>query len=98
MLAFAPRIPQRLLEALVRLDDPAVPIAETYRRLGEQADRMGITRPSYQRVRVLVHLFRRIRRRPSKARLGWGLAVRIRARPLELFVDHVAGIGVRRLE
>ena len=41
MPAAAPRIPRRVLEALVRLDDRTVPIAETYRRVAIVADRHG---------------------------------------------------------
>jgi hypothetical protein len=94
--AFAPRIPQRLLETLVRLDDRSVPIAETHRRLGDAADAMGITRPSYQRVRELVHESRRIRRGPTTGRVLWEVAVRARS-PEEL-LDHVSGIEVRPIE
>jgi hypothetical protein len=100
VLAFAPRIPKRLLAALVRLDDPSVPIAETHRRLGEQADRMGITRPSYQRIRELVHQIRRIRpaRRPARLGLRVALRARVHGRALEVLVAHESGIGIRRLE
>jgi hypothetical protein len=94
--AFAPRISHRLLEALARLDDPSVPIAETNRRLGDEAARLGLTRPSYQRVRELVHEHRRINRGPSTARVLAEIALRARA-PEEL-LDHLAGIGVRSLE
>ncbi|HET8605986.1 MAG TPA: hypothetical protein VFL66_03045 [Gaiellaceae bacterium] len=55
MVACSPRISPLLLVALERLDDPSVPIAETARRLGREADRLGLTRPSYDRVRELVH-------------------------------------------
>jgi hypothetical protein len=94
--SFAPRISHRLLEALARLDDPSVPIAETNRRLGEEALRIGLTKPSYQRVRELVHQHRRINRGPSTARVLAEIALRARA-PEEL-VEHVAGIGVRPLD
>ncbi len=33
--------------------------------MGAEAERLGLTRPSYQRVRELVHEARRIRRGPS---------------------------------
>jgi hypothetical protein len=100
VLAFAPRIPKRLLDALIRLDDRSVPIAETHRRLGERADQMGITRPSYQRIRELVHQIRRIRPARGPARLGLRMALRtrLRGRALEAFVAHETGVGVRRLE
>jgi len=55
----APRIDQRLIAALARLDDDTEPIAVTYRRLGRVAELLGIVRPSYEQVRVLVHSERR---------------------------------------
>jgi hypothetical protein len=61
VLSFAPRLSPKLLEAIVRYDDRKVPIAETYRRVGREAERLGLPRPSYQRVRVLVHAARRAR-------------------------------------
>jgi hypothetical protein len=54
----APRYDPRLLEALLRLDDRAVPIAEVGRRLGRAADELGLTRPSYVHVRRLVTALR----------------------------------------
>ena len=90
MLAFAPRIPPRLLEALVRLDDPGVPIADTYRRVADHAERHGMRRPSYERIRELVHEFRRLRRRgPTTASVLVDVA--FRARPPEAFVTHLYG-------
>ncbi|MDP8911036.1 MAG: hypothetical protein M3M94_03095 [Actinomycetota bacterium] len=76
----APRISPRLLEAVVHLDDPAVPIAEDSRRVGSEADRLGLTRPSYERIRLLVHESRRVRRRPTTANILVDVAMR--ARPL----------------
>jgi hypothetical protein len=61
--ASAPRIPQRLLEAIVHLDDGRAPIAEIIRLVGTEADRLAITRPSYERIRQLIHESRRLRRR-----------------------------------
>jgi hypothetical protein len=52
-----------LLEALTRLDDGRVPIAEVCRRVGAEADRRDLTRPSYERIRELVHVERSLRRR-----------------------------------
>lgn len=92
MLAFAPRIPQRLLEALARVDNPSLPIAEINRRLGAEAERLGLRRPSYQRVRVLVHQLRRWRRRPTTTSVLVDIA--FRARPFDALLDHVSGIGV----
>jgi hypothetical protein len=92
----APRIGPRLLAALVRLDDERVPIAQTCRRLGAEADGLGLTRPSYQRVRVLVHESRRLRRGPTTASVL--LDVAMRTRPPEALLDHVSGVGVPRLD
>ena len=92
MLAFAPRIPQRLLVALGRLDDPGLPFAEINRRLGAEAARLGLPRPSYQRVRELLHQLRRLRRGPTTAQVLVDIA--FRARPPAAFLDHVSGVGV----
>jgi hypothetical protein len=90
--AFAPRISPRLLEAIVRLDDRSVPIAETCRRVGREAERLGLPRPSYQRVRVLVHEARRLRRGPSTSSVLVDVAFRVR--PPEALVDQLSGVGV----
>ncbi len=95
MPTFAPRISRKLIEAIVRLDDRSVPIAETSRRVGREAERLGLTRPSYQRVRELVHESRRIRRGPSTASVLVDVA--FRARPPESIADHLSGVGVPAL-
>lgn len=94
MRKFAPRISPRLLEALIRFDDRSVPIAEVNRRVGAEAVRLGLPRPSYQRIRVLVHESRRLRqlRGPSTASVLVDIA--LRARPPEALADHLSGIGV----
>jgi hypothetical protein len=83
MTASAPRIAQPLLEALPRLDDGTRPIAEICRLLGAEADSRGLTRPSYERVRALVHEFRAIdgrrTRGPSVARMMWEVGAGARA-------------------
>ena len=97
MPMFAPRISYRLLRSLDRLDDPKIPIAEVNRRPGAEAWRLGLPRPSYQRVRVLVHQLRRIRRRrgPSTGAILFDIA--LRTRPPEALLDHLSGVGVPRL-
>jgi hypothetical protein len=90
MPAAAPRINRRLLEALVRFDDRFLPIAEIHRRVGEEADRLGLTRPSYQRIRVLLHQSRRARRGPTSTSVL--LDVLAGARPPDAIVDHAVGI------
>jgi len=92
VVTIAPRISRRLIEELVRLDNDRVPIAETYRRVAEEAERLGLTRPSYQRIRELVHQSRQLRRGPSTASVLWDVAVR--TRPPEAFVKHISSVGV----
>ena len=65
----SPRIPAELLRAIVRLDDRRLPIAEVARRVGAEADRRGSTRPSYERIRQLVHESRALRRRRGPSAL-----------------------------
>lgn len=62
MLSFAPRIPRRLLDEIERQSRRSFPIAEMNRCVGRAAARMGLYRPSYEQVRVLVHTARRLRR------------------------------------
>jgi hypothetical protein len=88
----APRISPRLLEAIARFDDRSVPIAETSRRVGREAERLGLPRPSYERVRELVHQLRSVRRGPSTAAVLADIAFRLR--PPEALLDHLSGTGV----
>jgi hypothetical protein len=48
-----------LLEAVHRLDDRAVPVAETCRRVGAAAERLGVPRPSYVHLRRIILEHRR---------------------------------------
>jgi len=77
----APRLDPRLLRTLVRLDDPRVPIAETWRRSREEAANLGVPRPSYECVRQLVHDARRqgARRRAARDTL---ISVALYTRPV----------------
>jgi hypothetical protein len=54
MVPLAPRYDVRIVSALRALDDPKEPMAEICRRVGEVADRLGLTRPSYVHVRRLL--------------------------------------------
>jgi hypothetical protein len=80
MAGFAPRIPDRLLDAIPRLDDGGRPIAEVIRRVGDEADRLGITRPSYERIRQLIHKSRSIHPGPSDLRIALETAALLRSR------------------
>jgi hypothetical protein len=88
----APRISPKLLEAIVRLDKRTVPIAETSRQVGRKAEELGLPRPSYERVRELVHESRRLSRGPSTTSILIDVAFRVR--PTEAVVDHLSGVGV----
>jgi len=57
-----------------------VPIAEINRSVGEAAVAMGVPRPSYERVRGLVHEARKLRRSgpPSVTTLAIDVAFRAR--------------------
>jgi hypothetical protein len=81
-----------LLRALDRLDDRGVSIAEINRRLGAEAERLRLRRPSYERVRQLLHLLRRWRRGPSTSRVL--VEICLRTRPPIALADHLSGIGL----
>jgi len=63
----APRYDPRLIEAAAVLDDPDQPIAETCRRVGTFAEKLGLPRPSYVHLRRLI-LAERERKRTAAAR------------------------------
>jgi hypothetical protein len=90
----AARIPEPLYRRLVKLDDESVPIAETYRRLAAEAERRGLTRPSYERVRVLVHQSRRWRRNRGPSTASVLVDVAFRLRPPKAVLDQLSGVGV----
>jgi hypothetical protein len=92
---FAAKISVDLLETLVHADRQSTSIAETWRCVGAEADRRGLTRPSYERVRMLVHEARRVRRGPSTASVLLDVALRVR--PPEAVLQHVSGVGVPEL-
>jgi hypothetical protein len=55
-------IDRRLREAAVALDDPRESMAETWRRVGRVADELGLTRPGYDSIRLIVGERRRASR------------------------------------
>ena len=85
----APRLSPRLLAALERIDDGKLPIAELRRRVGTEAERLGLARPSYERVRILAHEHRGRRARPTTTDVLTDIAMRVR--PPETILDHLAG-------
>jgi hypothetical protein len=88
---FAARVTPELLDLVLELDDPLVPIAEICRSVGERADQLGIARPSYERIRMIVRRLRERGAEPGTARVVFDVAVR--TRPPEALLDHLSGIG-----
>jgi hypothetical protein len=82
----APRIDPRLVAAIPHLDDPAGPIAETCRRVGALAEAIGVPRPSYQQLRLLVHQMRG-RQAARRAALDLILDVQFRRRPPDALLE-----------
>jgi hypothetical protein len=64
-------------------------MAETNRRIGALAGDLGLPRPSYEQVRLLVKDHRRGRLRPTAGRIL--LEIAFRARPPEALLDYLAG-------
>jgi hypothetical protein len=85
VLSFAPRIPRRLLDEIERQSERTVPIAEMNRCVGRTAAAMGLYRPSYEQVRVLVHAARHLRRRAPTPVSTVAFQVAFKARPPEAF-------------
>jgi hypothetical protein len=90
MVTAAAHVHPLLIDALVQLDARGQSIAETHRRLGSLANDLGLARPSYERVRVLVHELRAMRPRPRDPSLGRIMVdVTFRARPPEAVIDYL---------
>jgi len=85
----APHVDERLVAGLARLDAPERPIAETNRRVGALADELGLTRPSYEQTRTIVHALRAARRDPAVGQVLLDIATRVR--PPEALLDVLAG-------
>jgi hypothetical protein len=60
--AAAPLIDARLLRSIARRAHGPGPIAEIWRRVAADAERLRLPRPSYERVRTLVHRARALAR------------------------------------
>jgi hypothetical protein len=85
--ASSPRIPLRLLDVVDRLAPARVPIAEINRLVGGEAERMGLARPSYESIRLLVHSARRLQALEPTT-LAVAADVLLRARPPQALVDR----------
>jgi hypothetical protein len=95
MVRIAPRISPRLLTELERLDDGKRSIADITRTVGGLAERLGLTRPSYEQVRTLVHLNRARPWVPTTREVIVDIA--LRSRPPEALNDHLAGIDLPKI-
>jgi hypothetical protein len=84
----APRIDERLVAALARLDRPGRPIAESHRRVGSIAEELGLSRPSYEQCRVVVHALRSQKRGSEVGSIL--LDVVLRTRPPEALIKALA--------
>ena len=51
---FSPRVDPRLIAAAFDLDDPRQPFAETWRAVGVVAAELGLIRPGYDTIRMLL--------------------------------------------
>ena len=84
----------RLHALVVAHDGHDQPAAETWRRVGESAEELGLSRPSYHTVRVLVRherLRRRARTASRKAALGLvGALASSRAVEIPIALDALA--------
>jgi hypothetical protein len=90
----APKIDSRLIAAIELIDEPGRRYAETCRLVGAVAARLGLVKPSYEQVRVLVHASRRLGRLPTAGDVL--LEIAFRARPPEDLHDLAAGIRPTR--
>jgi hypothetical protein len=88
VVAQAPRIDERLVGALSRLDRNGQPVAEIHRNLGLVADALGMKRPSYQQTRVILQSLRAQQRSP---RIGETLLdIALRNRPPVAIIELLA--------
>ena len=69
-----------MLAAIERLDDDTVPIAEVHRRVAALASELGLSRPSYEQIRALVHEHRHQSLAPTAGRIVLDVALK-RRRP-----------------
>lgn len=80
MVVAAARVDIRVVRLIRRLEWRTPVIADVSRAVGMYCERQGMTRPSYEEVRLLVHEARD-RRERRRAALDLVVAVDVRARP-----------------
>jgi hypothetical protein len=89
MVRMAPRLSHRLVAAVDRLDDGKMPLAELTRLVGAEAARLGLPRPSYERVRTIANERRAERELPTTGEVLWDVAWR--ARPQTDILKQISG-------
>jgi hypothetical protein len=85
----SPRISPRLAVVVERLAERGERPAEIRRRVGVEADRLGLPHPSYETVRKLAAEWRTRPRYPTAAEVLADVAFRVR--PPEAILDQLAG-------
>lgn len=75
---------------MANLDDRDRPIAETYRKVALVAESLALPRPSYERLRALIHEIRARRRDPVLGQVL--LDITFRRRAPEALLEVLAGI------
>jgi hypothetical protein len=90
------RLSQRQFERLVGLESERLPIAEIHRRWACWAVENGLTRPSYERTRTLVHELRRFRRHQVRTR-DVLLDIAFRHRDPRDLEAHLSGLPIPRI-
>jgi hypothetical protein len=91
----AARITPELLDVLVQIHDDRLPIAEIARRLALEAELRGQARPSYERVRQLVHDVRLEQAESGPGRLQLTLEVTTGLRSRSSFQDEFDRLEAR---
>ena len=91
----APRISQRVLEEIVRLDSRAQPIAETYRRVAAEAERLGQAAVSSGHELCAVRRSRRIRRGPTTGDIFYAITAPLKG--TDDAIERARTLGVRPL-
>jgi hypothetical protein len=89
MVLSAPRLHARLVNEIFRLSKSRLSAAEITRRVGAKAAEDGLPRPSYERVRLLVHQARLRALEPTTADVLLDVAFRVR--PPDAIGAHLAG-------
>jgi hypothetical protein len=88
MVQSSPRLDPRLIAAAFDLDDPSRSFADTWRAVSAVAADLGLVRPSYESVRVLVTAHRS-RRAEVNRLLEPVLAHLVHGHPTSFDVDRV---------